>query len=115
MLAKALLVVVFIVVAAVLYRRFTADRVSGSEARALVSKGAALIDVRSPREFSGGHIEGAINVPVGELSARLDELGEKSGDIVLYCRSGARSAMAKRLLERNGFENVHDLGGMGQW
>ncbi|MDH4282452.1 MAG: rhodanese-like domain-containing protein [Myxococcales bacterium] len=115
MLAKGLLVVVAIIVAAVLYLRFAAGRISGSEARALVATGATLIDVRSPGEFSGGHVEGAINIPVGELSGRLAELGDKTGEIVLYCQSGARSAMAKRLLERKGFENVHDLGSMGQW
>jgi len=45
----------------------------------------------------------------------MDELGDKSGEIVVYCQSGSRSAMAKRLLESNGFANVHDLGGIRQW
>jgi phage shock protein E len=74
-----------------------------------------LLDVRSPEEFSGGHIDGAISIPVQQLSGRLAELGDKSDTIVVYCQSGSRSAMAKRLLESNGFSNVRDLGGIGQW
>ena len=115
MLSKLVLVVLVIIVAAVLYMRFSAVRISGGEARQLVAKGAILLDVRSPGEFSGGHIEGAISIPVQELSGRVDELGDKMGQIVVYCQSGNRSAMAKRLLESNGFANVHDLGGIGQW
>jgi phage shock protein E len=115
MLSKLILVVLVIIVAAVLYMRFSAVRISGGEARELVTKGAILLDVRSPGEFSGGHIEGAISIPVQELIGRLDELGDKTGQIVVYCQSGNRSAMAKRLLESKGFANVHDLGGIGQW
>ena len=50
-----------------------------------------------------------------DLAGRMDELGEKNGEIVVYCQSGGRSAMAKRLLESNGFTKVHDLGGIGHW
>ena len=115
MISKIILVVLAIIVVFVLYRRFTAVRISGSDARSLVADGAMLVDVRSPGEFSGGHIEGAISIPIQELAARVDELGDQSGPIVLYCQSGARSAMAKRLLESKGFTDVHDMGGMGSW
>jgi len=115
MMSNVILVVLAIIVVVVLYQRFTTVRVSGSEARALVAKGALLVDVRSPGEFSGGHIEGALSIPIQELSGRMNELGDKTGQIVLYCQSGGRSAMAKRLLESNGFSNVHDMGGIGHW
>jgi phage shock protein E len=115
MLSKLILAVLFIVVAAVLYLRFSAVRVSGNDARALVADGATLLDVRSPEEFAGGHIDGAISIPVQELAGRMGELGDKTDQIVVYCQSGGRSAMAKRLLEGNGFANVHDLGGIAQW
>lgn len=115
MLSKIILVVLAVVALAVLYLRFSAVRVSGGDARELVAKGALLVDVRSVDEFSGGHIEGAINIPIQELSSRMAELGDKSGELVLYCQSGGRSAMAKRLLESNGFTSVHDMGGIGQW
>ena len=115
MTSKLILAVLLIVAAGVLYLRFSAVRVSGSDARALVAKGATLLDVRSPEEFGGGHIDGAINIPIQELSGRVDELDDKNHQIVVYCQSGGRSAMAKRLLERDGFTSVHDLGGLAQW
>jgi rhodanese-related sulfurtransferase len=115
MTSKLILAVLLIVAAGVLYLRFSAVRVSGSDARALVAKGATLLDVRSPEEFGGGHIDGAINIPIQELSGRMDELDDKNHEIVVYCQSGGRSAMAKRLLERDGFTSVHDLGGLAQW
>jgi rhodanese-related sulfurtransferase len=115
MLSKLILIVLVIIVAAVLYMRFSAVQVSGSDARALVAKGATLLDVRSPEEFGGGHIDGAISIPVQELGGRVGELGDKTGQIVVYCQSGARSSMAKRLLESHGFTNVHDLGSIAQW
>ena len=115
MLSKLILVVLVIIVGVVLYVRFSAVRVTGGDARALVAQGATLLDVRSPEEFGGGHINGAINIPVQELPRRTDDLGDKNGQIVVYCQSGGRSAMAKRLLESQGFSNVHDLGSMAQW
>ncbi|MBK8999874.1 MAG: rhodanese-like domain-containing protein [Myxococcales bacterium] len=78
----------------------------------LVAKGAVLLDVRTPQEFADDHVIGALNVPVQELSSRLDELGPKERPIVIYCRSGARSANAKHLLEGAGFRHVHDMGAM---
>lgn len=88
-------------------------RISGSEARALVADGAVLIDVRTSGEFSSGHIEGARNVPLGELRSRLDKLSKKK-PVVVYCRSGMRSARAARMLEKAGFA-VHDLGPLHAW
>jgi rhodanese-related sulfurtransferase len=115
MLSKIILLVLAIIVGAVLYMRFTSVRVSGGDARQMVADGALLLDVRSPEEFSGGHIEGAMSIPIQELARRMGELGDKDAEIVVYCQSGGRSAMAKRLLESNGFTKVHDMGGMRQW
>jgi len=92
-----------------------AGTTSGADARALVQGGALLVDVRTPQEYSAGHIEGAVNIPVSELGARLPELGEKQRSVVVYCRSGARSARAKALLESKGFTSVVNLGGMNRW
>ena len=115
MLSKIILGVLAILVIAVLYLKFTSVRVPGSEARQLVADGAILIDVRSEGEYADGGIEGSINIPIQELAGRLDQLGDKGGTIVVYCQSGGRSAMAKRLLESNGFTDVHDLGRMRDW
>lgn len=89
--------------------------ISGLDARGLVSKGATLVDVRTPAEFAAGHIEGAINIPVDQISKRLPEFGARSDAIVLYCRSGARSGSARSILERHGFSDVHNLGAMSRW
>ncbi len=90
-------------------------RAKPDEVRALVAAGARLVDVRSPGEFGSGHLPGAVNIPVGELTARVAEIGAKERPVVVYCRSGARSASAAGLLRRAGFVAVHDLGSMSRW
>ena len=89
--------------------------IQGPEARKLVAAGARLLDVRSPDEYAGGHLPGAINVPVQEIEGRLAEVGPRDGELVLYCRSGHRSSRATELLRRHGFTKVHDLGPMTAW
>lgn len=91
--------------------------VSGEQAQKLVSQhGALLLDVRTPDEFNAGHIEGAMNVPVQVLDAQLATLpAKKDQDIVVYCRSGMRSAKARSKLKAAGFTKVHDLGAMSNW
>jgi rhodanese-related sulfurtransferase len=90
-------------------------RSSGRTARELVARGAVLLDVRTPDEYRGEHVPRAINVPLQELQARLHEVGPKERPVVVYCRSGKRSAEASRLLRENGFHVVHDLGAMVEW
>jgi phage shock protein E len=89
---------------------------SGSAAaHEAVAKGARLVDVRTTDEFADGHLDGAVNIPVQDLEARLAEVGPKDKPVVVYCRSGGRSARAKRLLEGAGYTSVIDLGGIGNW
>jgi rhodanese-related sulfurtransferase len=115
MLWKIVLGVVAVLAAGVLYMKLTAVRVTSEDARQLVADGALLLDVRTEGEYADGGIEGSVNIPIQELPGRMDELGDKGRPIVVYCQSGGRSAMAKRLLEGNGFETVHDLGPMRAW
>ena len=75
---------------------------------------ALIIDVRTPQEFAGGAFPGAINIQLDELPARLNELGNVSRDITVYCASGARSAYAQRMLMQKGFTNVKNGGGLMQ-
>lgn len=82
--------------------------------RALVANGALLLDVRTPEEFREHHVEGAVNIPVQELASRMREVGSHERPVVVYCRSGGRSASAAALLKRAGYQ-VHDIGGMGNW
>jgi rhodanese-related sulfurtransferase len=89
--------------------------VQGPEARQLVAAGARLLDVRSPEEFNGGHLPGAINIPVQQLEGRTGEVGPPDHDVVVYCRSGHRSTRAAELLRERGFTKVHNLGPMTAW
>lgn len=90
--------------------------VSGAAAQALVKDGALLLDVRSPGEFADGHLPGAVNVPVQVLEESLSSLpADKAHPIVVYCRSGMRSAKARALLVQAGFTHVDDLGARSNW
>jgi len=73
-----------------------------------------VIDVRTPEEFRGGAFPGAINIPLDELQRRINELGNKSREITLYCASGARSAYGQRVLHQLGYTNVKNGGGIMQ-
>ena len=67
-----------------------------------------IIDVREPEEYATEHVSGAINVPLATLLANPKQLTNVSKDVelVLYCRTGSRSAMAKNILTKLGFTNV---------
>jgi phage shock protein E len=90
-------------------------QIAPDKAKALVAGGAKLVDVRSPAEFSMGHIPGAVNVPLQELSSRASSLGAKDGPVILYCASGTRSAMGRSVLKGQGFTQVFNLGAMSRW
>jgi len=81
-----------------------------------VESGAAhlLLDVRTPEEFASGHIAGAVNIPLDTLESRMSEV-PKDQPVVVYCRSGNRSAQAADLLEEAGYSNIRDLGGITAW
>lgn len=87
--------------------------VDGAKARELVSQGALLLDVRTPMEYSRGHIDGAVNIPLSELGRNLDQL-KKDQPIVIYCQSGNRSGQARGFLAGQGYQ-AYDLGGMYNW
>ena len=77
-----------------------------------LKRGARLIDVRTSAEFQEGHVQQAVNWPLDRLKARHFPDGDKNAAVYVYCRSGNRSAEAKRLLEAAGFTRVKDLGGL---
>ncbi len=70
-----------------------------------LSEGAFLVDVRTPAEFAAGSVEGAINIPLSEVEDELKQFKGKK-NVVVFCRSGGRSAQAKNILDQNGFNNV---------
>lgn len=73
-----------------------------------VSKGFKLIDVRTPMEHQQARIEGSENVPLNDVANIRDE------KVVVYCRSGARSSMAKSILDQIGIETI-DVGGINRY
>jgi phage shock protein E len=70
-----------------------------------------VVDVRTHAEFMGGHVEGAINIPLQELMARVDEFKLLKAPVVLCCASGNRSGMATQVLQTQGVDCVNG----GSW
>lgn len=91
------------------------------------TEGAVLLDVREPAEFETGHIASAVNIPRGVLEFQVDAhpavanvsdpaLSHKEQPIVVYCRTGGRSALAALNLQRMGFTDVRSIaGGITEW
>lgn len=76
---------------------------------ALIKQGAQIVDVRTPQEFAQAHAQGSRNIPLDALAGRASEL-ERGKPIVVCCASGARSSLAKTMLEKAGFTSVHNAG-----
>ena len=96
--------------------------VSASDAASLVQKNKnnpdfIILDVRTEEEYSGGHIENAINVDVTSESFTKEVLKlDKENTYVIHCRSGKRSAKAGAILQELGFRDVYDIqGGISAW
>ncbi|TXH90551.1 MAG: rhodanese-like domain-containing protein [Rhodoferax sp.] len=74
-----------------------------------------VIDVRTPQEYAGGHIAGAINI---DHSVIAQEIGKakvaKDDNVILYCRSGRRSEMAMDVLRKMGYSKAQNFGGMDE-
>ena len=73
---------------------------------------AVLLDVRTEEEYAAGHIEGSINLPIGEIDRVATLIPDKSVPIYVYCRSGNRSERAAAYLKGNGYTKVNDIGGI---
>ncbi|GAA3569409.1 rhodanese-like domain-containing protein [Kribbella ginsengisoli] len=81
---------------------------------AALDSGATVVDVREPREFAGGHIPGAINIPMGRLTGRLDEL-DRSAPVYVVCATGNRSSAMTDVLVAAGFDAHNVAGGTSAW
>lgn len=89
--------------------------IGGDELATLQGSGAMVVDVRTPPEFEADHIPSAVNVPVDQLQAG-SATWNKTGAIVVYCATGARSADAAAYLVAQGFTKVYDLDkGIAAW
>lgn len=76
----------------------------------IIKNGGVIIDVRTKKEFTGGHIRGSKNIPLNSLSHNLKKLN-KHQTVITCCASGMRSASAKSILQANGFTEVYNGGG----
>lgn len=77
----------------------------------LVKKGAIILDVRTKGEFAAGHIKGALNIPLDQLSDKITAIKGHNKPIITCCASGMRSASAKSILKSNGLKEVYNGGG----
>jgi phage shock protein E len=73
--------------------------------KAIINEGAFLVDVRTAAEFVSGNVKGSVNIPLNSIPNQLDKFKNKK-NIIVFCRSGARSGQAKSILKQNGFTNV---------
>ncbi len=92
--------------------------ISATEAVVLMSRQQPLIiDVREPAEFAQGHLQGARNLPLAELTARLTEIQKfKQKPVLVYCQRGKRSAAACKQLQQAQFTSLYQLeDGLDAW
>lgn len=78
------------------------------------NKDVSIIDVRETEEVKAGKIPGAVNIPLGLLEFRLQDI-DKSKEHIMVCRSGSRSGMATNILENQGYNVINMDGGMMDW
>jgi rhodanese-related sulfurtransferase len=89
--------------------------VDGAQARRLVAKGVKVVDVRTPAEFAGGHVPGALNIPHDQMAARAGEIGPPTTPVLLYCRTGRRTQVALEALRAKGFTEIYDMQAYEKW
>lgn len=71
-----------------------------------MKQNATLLDVRTPEEFAGQHVQGAINIPLDKLARNIDKIKELPKPIMAYCRSGNRSGIAVTILKQHGISDA---------
>lgn len=85
-----------------------------AQTAAALETGAVVIDVRETGEYAEGHVPGAVNIPMGHLPSRLDEL-DLDAPVHVICASGNRSSAMVDVLAAQGFDAVNVLGGTSAW
>ena len=95
------------------YKKITAE-----EAKSIIDdeETFVILDVRTEQEYSESRIDGALLIPHTSITSRAPvDLPDKDAIILVYCRSGARSAAASEALVKMGYTNVYDFGGIIDW
>ncbi|MBX2984646.1 MAG: rhodanese-like domain-containing protein [Bacteroidia bacterium] len=80
-----------------------------AQLKEVIKDGAYLVDVRTPGEFSGGSVKGAVNIPLDTIPGKVSKFKGKK-NIVLFCQSGGRCTQAKGYLEQQGITNIYNGG-----
>jgi rhodanese-related sulfurtransferase len=96
----------------------TYTKISAEEAKKMMDEKEDIIilDVRTEEEYQEGHIDGAILIPDNEITETAESiLTDKSATILVYCRSGRRSANASKELSELEYTNIYDFGGINNW
>jgi rhodanese-related sulfurtransferase len=75
----------------------------------IIREGAFLVDVRTPGEFAGGSVPGAVNIPLDQIQQKINQFNNKKA-VVVFCRSGMRSGQAHGLLQQMGIPAVYNGG-----
>lgn len=94
------------------------EKITAEKAKEMMNQDPNIIilDVRSLEEFSAGHIKGALLIPDNEITDKAGEmLADKTATILVYCRSGRRSAIAAEALVKLGYTKIYDFGGIIDW
>lgn len=92
-------------------------KIDAAEAKKMMEAGGVtVVDVRTPEEFAEGHVPGAINIANEMLTFDAEKiLTDKDAVLLIYCRSGNRSAMAAKTLQKLGYTRIYDFGGIINW
>jgi len=91
----------------------TSKNITCAQKEELMNDGAILIDVRTAQEYAEGHLNDSINLTVDTIGVNIEKMvTDKNTKIIVYCRSGNRSATALETLNNLGYKNVYDLGAM---
>ncbi len=93
------------------------QKITAEEAKAMIDQGDVIIlDVRTQQEFEEGHIQDSILLPNDQILVKAESMrADKEATILVYCRSGNRSAQASKDLVKLGYTKVYDFGGIKDW
>ncbi|HPO02467.1 rhodanese-like domain-containing protein [Treponema zuelzerae] len=95
------------------------EKIRADDAKRLLetNKATVLADVRTQEEYDAGRIPGAILLPFDQITAAsaAKALPDKNAPVIVYCRTGRRSAVAAKTLTDLGYRTVYDMGGINQW
>lgn len=96
------------------YRNYNENEIDYQNAKIILKndKECILLDVRSPQEYKENHLDGSINIPVYDISKKIEEIvPNKEKQIIVYCQSGNRSRKAIEILNKKGYTKLYNIAG----